>query len=138
MARVTVWVPDALDRARRAHLGHVRLSSLVQDAIRERLDCEHQQLACAVCDLPVDRSALLSGAVVGFYRDSLAALEPLVARVGTAEGAARVLKATARRWDLPGVEMIGLPRPSRSQLEEAGATKYERHAGRSRRILPPG
>lgn len=138
MARVTVWVPDALDRARRAHLGHLRLSSLVQDAIRARLGCEHLQLACAVCGEPVDRGGLLSGAVVDFYRDAIGALGQLVARVGTAEGAARILQATARRWDLPGVESIPLPRPSRSQLESAGATKYDRHAGRARRVLPPG
>ncbi|HEV8674999.1 MAG TPA: hypothetical protein VGX21_13210 [Methylomirabilota bacterium] len=137
MVQVTVWVPDDLDEARRALLPHVKLSVLVQDAIRARLGCEHLELACRLCSYPVDRAELIAEALGDFYRQALAALEPLVWQVGTAEGAARILRKVARRRGVPGVEHLPLPRPARSQLAAANADKHARHAGRQRRVLPP-
>lgn len=136
MAQVTVWVPDDLDEDRRARLPHINVSQVLQDALRARLCCEHLELACRLCHAPVDRAQLVAEALGDFYRRQIAALEPLIHRVGTAEGAARILKRVALGAGAAGAELICLPRPARSRLEAAGATKNARYRGRPRRVLP--
>lgn len=121
MPRVNVWLPEELHQLLKSSLPHVNVSQLLQDAIRGVLGCRHEQLACAACAEPVDRWAMLDEHLGRFYADLLAALEALVARCGTAEGAARVLRDVAVRWRVSGAEQTPLPRATRAEREAARA-----------------
>jgi post-segregation antitoxin (ccd killing protein) len=125
MARLNVWVPDELDAALRAQLPGINVSKLLQEAIRGVLGCRHEQLACRRCALPIDRHALLDERLGEFYRDLLWSLEPLVNRIGTAEGAARIAKDVALRFQVPGAEDLPLPRPSKANRERAKDLEFE-------------
>jgi hypothetical protein len=128
MPRVNVWLPAELAEVLRAELPDLNLSQLVQDAIRGVLGCRHDELACARCAEPVDRGALVDAAMSAFYSDVMWDLIPLVDRVGTAEGAARVVKEVARRHQVSRAESTPLPRPSRAN----------RHAAKVREFPMPG
>lgn len=125
MARVNVWVPDELHATLRDELPELNVSKLLQDAIRSTLGCRHEQLACRRCAAPVDRYALLDEALGEFYRDLLWSLEPLVSRVGTAEGAARIAKDVALRFRISGADHIPLPRPSKANRQRAKDLEFE-------------
>lgn len=117
MPRVNVWLPEALAETLRTQLPHVNVSQLLQGAIRSVLGCHHERLACASCSAPVDKWALVDERMDGFYGDVLFALHPVVTRGGTAEGAARVLKEVALRWQIPGAKRTPLPRANRAERD---------------------
>lgn len=119
MPRVNVYLPAELQQVLRDKLPDVNLSQLLQEAIRGVLGCEHHELVCGTCAQPVDRWALVDERLGRFYGDLMWALEALVRRCGTAEGAARVLRDVGQRWQIGKADTIPLPRPSRSEREAA-------------------
>lgn len=125
MPRKHVWLPQELLAAVEER-GHVNYSAVLQEGLRGLIGCEHDALACQACAAPIDRHQLVDEGLARFYRAAVWALEDLVYRVGTAEGACRVLREVARAHKVPGVENIPLPRPSRSRLEAARATSSAR------------
>lgn len=118
--RVNAYLPDELGERLKAELPDVNVSAVLQDAIRGLLDCDHERLACADCGEPVDGSVVDAGeALAAFWAELLHEWGPLVDKGGTAEGAARVGKAVAMRFGVPGADRRPLPRPPRSAVRHA-------------------
>lgn len=120
MGRVNVWLPDDLQQRLQELDGRINLSRLLQDAVRRVMSCDHEQLACALCDMPVDREEVRDQALSQFYRDLMAKLEQLLRARGarsTVEGAARVTKDVARRWQVSAADRVPLPRLPRAVRE---------------------
>lgn len=113
MARVNLWVPDALLEQVR-QLEDVNYSALYQEMLRGLLSCEHEQLVCGACAVPIDKAAVIDQHLSAFYVEALARIGEVVYRNGTAEGAARVLKDVAERRGVTAVDRDPLPRPSRN------------------------
>lgn len=136
MPRVNVWVPDELHETVRAQLPELKMSHALQEALRDRLRCDHAQLACRRCAAPVDGTELVDDALGAFYVELLRALEPLVYRVGTAEGAARIAKEVAERFGITVAARLPLPRPSRANRERARDEAFA-YAARAMTDRPP-
>jgi hypothetical protein len=115
MPRVTVWVPDELHATVRDELPELNWSAAMQRGLSASLECDHRELICRRCNHVADTELAAKQALGRFYGDALAALEPLIHRLGTAEGAARILQGVAAVYGIPGAERIPLPRPSKSQ-----------------------
>ncbi len=133
MARVNVYLPDELAATLRAELPELNLSQLVQEAIRGVLGCSHVELACRACAEPIDRWALVDDHLGRFYGDLLWELTDLVGRCGTAEGAARVVKAVAQRFRIRQADQIPLPRPTRAERHAAKVRELPTEAESRRR-----
>ena len=115
--RLNVTVPDRLIERVRTDLPDVNVSGVLQAALRSLLECDHERLSCATCETTVSRADLATTALDQLYRDLLWALEPLVDRGGTAEGAARVAKSVGLEHGIPAAERVPLPRPNRAMRE---------------------
>ena len=115
--RLNVTVPDRLIERVRDDLPGVNVSGVLQSALRELLECDHERLSCSQCEASLSRSELSTTALDRLYRELMAAWEPLVDRQGTAEGAARVAKHVAQEAGVPRADRIPLPRPSRAMRE---------------------
>ena len=113
--RVNVYLPDSLGELVRS--ADMNVSAIVQEALRQRLECDHERLTCSGCGGEAERSELAGEALGALWRDLLWAWEPLVDRRGTAEGAARVARDVAVRHGVPRADRIPLPRPSRARRE---------------------
>lgn len=119
MPRVNVWIPDQLHAAVKRELPRLNMSAVVQGALALKLDCGHHELACADCDASIDRSRLRDEQLGAFFVDAMRAVGQLVTRdVGTAEGAARVLKDIGTRHQITAAKGYPLPRPSRARRKE--------------------
>lgn len=116
MARLNVYLPDELEATMRATLPGLNVSAVLRAAIESVLDCPHEEWACVDCGSHVDRAAEQLGVVVGFYRDAMDRIEPLVFAGGTAEGAAAALQDAARAR---GITTGPRPRPTRAERERA-------------------
>lgn len=113
MPRVNVYLPDELADELSRSMPDLNLSRAVQEAIRSRLECDHDALACVRCSRPLERRRLVDDTASRFYAECLGELEPLVNVRGTAEGAAQLLKRVAVRWGLAKAD-VPLPRPARA------------------------
>lgn len=127
--RVHCWLPDALAAEAAERIPEASFSQLLQEAVRGILGCEHVELACETCAQPIDRWALRDEWLDRFYTEMLWALEPLVQRCGTAEGAARVIKDIALRHQIKAAGVLPLPRPSRASRDAAPGGRRRRGAG---------
>lgn len=120
MPRRNVYLPDELADLVERELPDVNLSALLQQALQSLLGCDHARLRCAGCAAPVERSAIADAALSAFYRDVMWDLHPLVSRGGTAEGAARVVKAVAQRnGHRVSAADAPLPRPNRTERHKS-------------------
>lgn len=115
--RLNVYLPDELGEQVRDTLPDLNVSAVVQDALRTLLDCDHERLVCATCEVSVSAEVIAGAAMRDLWRELLWAWEPLVDRHGTAVGAATVGKDVAVRMGVPGAESMPLPRPSRAMRE---------------------
>lgn len=114
MPRINVWIPEQLDLELRRRIPGLNRSAIVQGALAAQLDCTHLALACSSCSTPVDHRRLIDEAQSALYLDQIWELHPLVTRGGTAEGAARVLKAVAERHRVSAAKSP-LPRATRAE-----------------------
>lgn len=112
--RLNVYVPDDLGERVKAALPDVNVSAVLQAALTKLIDCDHARVACADCGEPMDLSEVAGEALSRFYGDLLWALQPLVDRGGTAEGAARIAKTVAIEMCVPRADRP-LPRPVRQK-----------------------
>ena len=117
--RLNVYLPDDLGEKVRSEMPDLNLSGLLQQALRQALDCEHERWVCADCGEDVDTDEVCRGAMKEFLDAAWWQLEGLVDRRGTAEGAAKVLRDVAVGMGVPGAGMRPLLRPTRS-MREAG------------------
>ncbi|MFL6144524.1 MAG: hypothetical protein ACJ72N_22010 [Labedaea sp.] len=123
MARRNVFVPDELEALVRDQLPGLNVSALLQDALRARLACRHDELECARCGHRLDHAGLVDQAVGRFYADVVWEVGELVRRSAgaTAEGAARVIKRVAADKGVSEVAHQPLPRPARPRRRPAAA-----------------
>jgi hypothetical protein len=112
--RVNVWIPDELAATVRRALPDLNLSATIQDALRERLVCQHERAVCGSCSAPIDPWSLADTRLDRFYLDAMDALEDLMRSGGTVEGSARVLKEIAGRHHVPIAATRPLPRLTRA------------------------
>lgn len=117
MARVNIFIPDELLHSARSAIPNLNVSRLAQDSLRGLMSCDHKEVACARCAVPMELEDLVDGPLSRFYADALWALGELVHAGGTAEGAARVLKDVAERHGVTEAMRMGLPRPSRASRQ---------------------
>ena len=117
MTRVNVHLPNHLAEQVRAKLPGVNVSAVLQNALREMLECPHERLTCGDCGDTVDRRVVAGEAMAEFWRELLWEWESLVDKGGTAVGAAQVGKQVAVRLGVPRAETMPLPRPARSRPE---------------------
>lgn len=115
MPRINVWIPDELDATLRARLPMINRSAVVQEALVGLLECDHRELVCARCATAVERRQLRDDALGEFFYDAFYAVADLAQRVGTAEGAARVLREVGQRHQIPVASRVALPRPTRAE-----------------------
>ena len=111
--RLNVYLPDELGEQVKEHLPNVNVSALLQDALRDLLECGHERLACAGCGEQVDPTVVAGAALDSFYAELLWRWQALVDNRGTAVGAAQVAKSVAVEMGVPGAERRSLPRPPR-------------------------
>jgi hypothetical protein len=117
MARINVTVPDEL-MERVGVLRGVVFSKVLQDGLRALLSCDHDQLECSRCGQLVTRAQVGADSVERFFRSAMWEIGDLVeTEVGTAEGAARILKRVGIEHGVKVAEQIPLPRPSRAVRE---------------------
>lgn len=117
--RVNVYLSDELAALVVERLANVNYSKVLAAGLRALLECRHDELECSACGHGESRRAIESAVLDRFYRDVLWELWPVVSRVGTAEGAARVMKRVAGAYQVPSARTLPLPRPSRSQRERS-------------------
>jgi hypothetical protein len=120
-ARINVTLPDELAELVRREMPGLNVSGLLQQALRELVECPHTELACACCGARIGRRVLVDVALGRFYQELVWQLQEPVGRCATAEGAARVVQSVARAWDISTVERTPLPRPTRAQRARAQA-----------------
>jgi hypothetical protein len=123
--RVNVFLPDDLAAAVRENLPGLNVSKTLQGALAALLGCKHGELACAACGTTIDRAEVVGPELDAFYDELLRRLEPLVWKVGTAEGAARTMRDVALRH---GVAVAGhrpLPRANRADRQLALDIAFE-------------
>lgn len=121
MARLNVTMPDELAELVRREMPGLNVSGVLQEALRDRLVCDHRDLACRCCGAHVRRVDLEAVVLGAFFAEAMWRLREPVSRCATAEGAARVLANLARSWEVPEVDRTPLPRPTRSQRARAHA-----------------
>jgi hypothetical protein len=121
-------VPRELLDEIRERLPGLNISRLLQDALRDELECAHDEYICSGCGKRATRTAIVGPALAVFYSDLMWELGILVRRSGTAEGAARLAKELAGRHQVPDAHRVPLPRP----------TRMERDAAKIRQLPPPG
>ena len=116
MARLNVSVPDELVTLVRDQLPGLNVSGVLQDALRTKLSCSHDDLDCARCGGRLNHWALVDQALGRFYGDILWEVGELVRRSAgaTAEGALRVVKRVATDKGVTEAAHRPLPRPARS------------------------
>ena len=124
--RLNVYLPDELTDALRAQLPGLNVSRAMQEAMRSLLTCEHGDLSCRRCSMPMDRQEVTEEALSAFYVDVWDRLDVLVRRVGTAEGAARILRDVAIRHGISTAGWRPLPRPTRGERQLALDLEHER------------
>lgn len=113
--RINAYVPDELAKRVKEELPDLNVSAVLQQALRERLACEHERYVCADCGEDVDAEDVAREAMGLLWAELLWAWQPLVDRGGTAEGAARVGKEVAVRMGAARAETRSLPRPPREK-----------------------
>lgn len=113
--RLNVSVPDALMDQVRADLPDLNVSAVLQRALRDLLECDHEQMVCAACGDDVDVVDIARESMGLLWGELVHAWQPLVDRGGTAEGAARIGKEVAVRMGAAGAERRSLPRPPRTE-----------------------
>lgn len=123
MAKVNVSVPDELVARVRVELPGLNLSQVLREGIASKLSCEHHRMRCDCCEAVFDRREVVGDELGRFYGDVQWELGELVRKVGTAEGAARVVKSVAQHWGLDAGWTVPLPRPTRANREAALAAK---------------
>jgi hypothetical protein len=101
-------------------------SGAFQEALIALLGCHHDEVICKTCTAHVDVHRLVDEALSRFYGDLVDDLGELVARGGTAEGAARIIKEVAGRHRI-NVNHRPLPRPTRAERQ---ANKVKELLGR--------
>lgn len=116
-------VPSELLEEVRRQIPDLNLSAVLQEALREHLECTHERLGCARCGVPVSRDGIIDRALTYFYGDVQAALGPLVRQGGTAEGAARKVREVAVEWQLRFA--IETPAPSLTKAERVASRVKE-------------
>lgn len=115
--RVNVSVPDALMEQVRSDMPDLNVSAVLQKALRDLVECDHERMACADCGEDVDVVDIARESMGLLWAELVHAWQPLVDRGGTAEGAARVGKEVAVRMGAAGAERRALPRPPRHHRE---------------------
>ena len=123
--RVNVFLPDDLAAAVRENLPGLNVSKTLQGALAALLGCQHGELACAACGTVIDRAEVVAGELDAFYDELLRRLEPLVWKVGTAEGAARILRDVALLRGIGVAVRRPLPRPNRADRQLALDIRFE-------------
>jgi hypothetical protein len=113
--RVNVYLPDDLAAAVKQQLPDLNVSQALQGRLRDLLGCPHGRAVCSDCAAPVDVETLASARLERFYADVMDDLLALVIRGGTAEGAARAIKAIGERYRLVTARNRPLPRPTRAE-----------------------
>ncbi len=113
--RTNVSVPAGLFEAFREAFPDANLSALLHEAMRARLGCDHQEVACARCGQSIDQRAVELEALGSFYREALWQMGDLVRKGGTAEGAQRIFKDVGERFQIPDAPRLPLTRPTRRQ-----------------------
>lgn len=126
--RVNVYLPDELAESVRGALPGVNVSAVLQESLRRLLNCAHHDLVCRDCAQPIERHEVTRDALDRFYRELVDRLEPLVYRVGTAEGAVKVARDVARRHGIDYAVWHTLPRPSRGERQLALDVAFESEA----------
>jgi hypothetical protein len=133
--RVNVYLPDVLAATVAERLPDLNVSAVLQRALAALLECRHDALSCAECATPVDRRELIDVELGRFYSDLMWELQTLVARCGTAEGAARIAKDLGGRYRVTLASRIPLPRPTHAERVAAKVselpTEPERAAARA-------
>ena len=125
MARVTVYLPDAVAEQVREQLPGLNVSAVVRDALSRLLRCDHPVVVCPDCSATLKRSELNTAAVARFWLELAEAVEPLVWSGATAEGAAAALWRCGRGWGVTLAEGP-LPRPTRAEREAARERRERR------------
>jgi hypothetical protein len=124
--RLNVYLPDELTDALRAELPDLNVSRALQEALRSLLTCAHGDLCCQRCSKPLYRQDVAEEALSAFYVDVWDRLDLLVRKVGTAEGAARILRDVAVRHGVATAGWRPLPRPTRGERQLALDLEHER------------
>lgn len=114
MPRVNVWLSEELMSTVRDRLPDVNFSRVLADGLRDRMACRHDELACVECGRVEQRAEIEDVRLGRFYADVVWELRTLADRGGTAEGAARVVKAIAERYRVSLASKLPLPRPTRA------------------------
>lgn len=117
--RVTSYVPNELYTSFKDAFPEANVSSLLQEAMRGLMSCEHDDLGCLKCGHPEPRRAIELQALGKFFRDAMWRIGELGRTGGTAEGAQRVLKDVGERFEIAGAKTYTLTRPTRAQREAA-------------------
>lgn len=126
-ARVNLSIPAELLAEVRERRPGLNLSEVLRSALGQQLQlCSHGDLRCVCCHEELDRVAMVDQALGGFYDALHEAVSELVhTGDGTAEGAARIMDAVARRWGVSMAERRPVPRPTRRARRDALERKLE-------------
>lgn len=113
--RINVYVPDELvEAARRRHPSY-NASGVFQEALRRLSGCAHRELSCRSCGEELVADVLGRRGAELLFSASVEALEVLMVRGGTVEGAIRVVFEVARRRNVRLAFSTPLPRLTRSE-----------------------
>lgn len=131
-------MPDELAELVRREMPGLNVSAVLQRALAALVECPHAELVCACCGARVQQRALVDVRLGAFYQDVIWRLHEPIARCATAEGAARVVRETARSWEVPTVDRTPLPRPTRAQRARAHAELMKEAEASSAELFESG
>lgn len=113
--RVNVYVPDELvERAKQRHPSF-NASHVFQDALRSLASCGHDVLECRSCGAELLTDVVARSGQEALFSSTLEALEALMIRGGTVEGAIKVVVDVSRRMNVRAAFSSPLPRLSRAE-----------------------
>lgn len=113
--RINVYVPDALAQEAAERFPDHNASRLFQEALRSLTGCDHDVLRCTHCGIDLWREAVSRVSSEQLFAASVEALEALMVKGGTVEGAIRVLFDVSRRHNVRLAFSRPLPRLTRHE-----------------------
>lgn len=114
--RINVYVPDELVALAQQRHPSYNASRLFQESLRSLTRCGHEALECRACGKELLRDVVGRASSELLFREAVVALEALMVKGGSVEGAIRVLFDVARKLNVRQSFSMRVPRRTHAEI----------------------